>query len=174
MLILAVSYLPIISYNYSIEKYRDIIIGVITIISFLFNVFLSKAQTKYLIISNTFREFYDCQVLEIEENSLLVDHSIIRQYIHFSKKKQDKPKYKVWYEEIFSDDDANNTLCCQMDNVIYTYYVYKSYKKLLLIIPVVLGLLLLISLFCFGTLFFFLLFFTFFNFFKVYTKSFPK
>ena len=86
---------------------------------------------QYMGVSNTYREEYDVKVFGLKRNEYLYDYSCLNNY----QEKADKiikndDKYEYWYEEIFCNDNHyNNVVCCQMDNVIYTYHVYTDTRK---------------------------------------------
>ena len=82
-------------------------------------------------ISNTFREEYDVQVFGMSKNNYFYDEQCIKRFLEISNNTiNDSKKYEYWYEEIFSTNHINNVICCQMDNVIYTFHVYKKTKKI--------------------------------------------
>lgn len=127
VLILFVSYLPMFSRYNVVNDYRDYYAGALAICSFVAVFIIENNINKYLQISNSFREEYDIQVLGIKRNSFLYDEGIIEQYKNYADcYTRDSAKYEYWYEEIFSNHHPNNVICCQMDNIIYTYYVYKK------------------------------------------------
>ncbi len=64
------------------------------------------------------------------KNPYIYDDKTLEKYSKIADKTiDDSKKYEYWYEEIFCSDNRKNTICCQMDNVIYTYYVYRDTKK---------------------------------------------
>ena len=127
---LAISYLPFLPHYAIINDARDIIIGVLSIISFLIIHFLAKREIDdNLEISNALREKYDCLVLRIPENLFAYSIKDITPYLSKAEFIKDYYKYEVWYEEIFGDNDAKNAICAQLDNILYTYHVYREYKK---------------------------------------------
>lgn len=126
--------------NDFIGKFKDIIVGAITLVSFIPIYIVNKSIANNVSISNTFREEYDVRVLELPRNEYAYDYSVLDTYKNIKEKeKYIDPKhrfgkkYEYWYEEIFSENLNDNTICCQMDNVIYTYFAYKSYRKVLII-----------------------------------------
>lgn len=119
-----------------IGKFKDIIVGGITLISFIPIFIINRNISKNVTISNTFREEYDVRVLEMNRNEFAYDYSVLEKYKdikqkerYINKKHNFGKKYEYWYDEIFSEDLIKNTICCQMDNIIYTYFVYKAYRK---------------------------------------------
>ena len=54
------------------------------------------------------------------------DYKEIDKYLPQARYVKDKNKYEAWYSEVFCEDNERNTLCCQMDNVIYTCHLYKD------------------------------------------------
>ena len=126
--------------NNVINTYKDIIVGAITVVSFIPIFFINRSISNNVMISNTFREEYDVRVLEMSRNDYAYDYSVLEKYkdikkkeIYVNPKNNFGKKYEYWYEEIFSDNLINNTICCQMDNIIYTYFAYKSYTKVLIV-----------------------------------------
>lgn len=130
VIILFVSYIPFISDISFINEYRDYCTGILTIVLFFICFFIDRKIDENLEISNTFREEYDVRVFGIEKNQYIYDYSCIEKYKPLAQKiTNSSPKYEYWYEEIFCDNHLNNVICCQMDNVIYTYHVYKKTEK---------------------------------------------
>ena len=131
VILLVASYLPFISRITVLDMYRDYYIGVISIVLFFVTDLIDDKMQEYLEISNTFREQYDVNVFGIEQNKYIYDNALIAQYLPLADTSvHDSKKYEYWYEEIFCEEPLGNILCCQMDNIIYTYYVYRSTKKL--------------------------------------------
>lgn len=121
-----------------LESAIDLIVGVLAILVFIVDMGLQNAIDDRLKKSNFLREEYDCRVLGIDRNPYFYHFSETEteEFLEKAKFVQDDPKYEVWYREIFSEDDFSNAICCMLDNVIYTFYVYrenmKSKKKILL------------------------------------------
>lgn len=169
--ILAITYLPSLSRVGWIASGRDYLVGAVSIALFiLIHYGIEKAINDNLFISNAFREKYDCSVFGIEENPFAYPLENMDQYMSKARFVNDYYKYEVWYGEIFCDSNARNVICCQMDNIIYTYYVYQDYKKLLLFVPA--GILLVsLATLLFGFEVFLLVFVSLFNIFQVYVES---
>lgn len=111
-------------------RYRDYIINAISILAFiLIHYCLEKVIGHNLSISNAFREKYDCNVLGLNTNIFSYSLKSENTYLEKSRLRKNIEKYEVWYGEVFCDQNSRNVLCCQMDNIIYTYCVYKHYKK---------------------------------------------
>ena len=137
---------------------RDYIVGIITIISMLVGYYIQFRISKYLEVSNMLREQYDCMLYDLERNPLSYDYSVVDEALDLLddseeykietiskdaiKLKRDwetytteRPtKYEAWYGEVFSSDRRLNVLCSQMDNIIYTYYLYKYLLIFLIVI----------------------------------------
>ncbi|MBQ9312383.1 MAG: LicD family protein [Bacteroidales bacterium] len=136
-IILAFTYLPFISSIEFIGGNRDMLIGIISVSSFIIiHLVCEKKITNNLIISNALREKYDCNVLEIPENPFAYHINDMNKHIEKCKYVKYYYKYEVWYKEIFCDNHGTNVLCSQLDNVIYTYYVYRAYKLHIILISI--------------------------------------
>lgn len=133
ILLLIVSYLPILSAYGFVNDYRDYYTGIVTIIMFFVVRSLNSRIQRYLYISNVFREEYDVRVCHMNRNQYIYDYEVLERYKYVADKVADNSKYDYWYEEIFCLDNNKNVICCQMDNVIYTYYAYNTAKKLYLL-----------------------------------------
>lgn len=128
-MIVALTYLPFFSSIAFIDNERDIIVGFISIVSFFVIHFIFEdKKNENLEISNAIREEYDCNVLEIPHNLFAYTIGDIETYKSKCKFVKDSYKYEIWYEEIFCDSQAKNTICSQLDNITYTYHVYKEFK----------------------------------------------
>lgn len=131
ILILFVSYLPSLSRYSFVNEYRDYYSGFLAICSFVAIFIFDNMIDKHLQISNAFREEYDVQVFELRRNPCFYDEKIIEKYKDYANSfVGDSTKYEYWYEEIFSEYHPNNVICCQMDNIIYTYHVYKRTQRI--------------------------------------------
>ncbi|MDD3413322.1 MAG: S-4TM family putative pore-forming effector [Lachnospiraceae bacterium] len=149
-LVLALSYLVYIPDLYCdfVDSNRDIITGFLTILCAGVNYVLSKSINSYTYKSNVLREEYDNNVFELARNEFVYNYSICekdaksKEYSYYKDalKQSNFNKYEVWYEEIFCDKMANNIMCCQMDNIIYTYHVYVEHKKMEKVNLTILGL----------------------------------
>ena len=128
-IILALTYLPFLSSIKIIDDKRDILIGVISIVSFLIIHFVCKERKeKYFEISNAIREVYDCNTFKLPRNPFAYGNKNLSEYIDKCKYVNDYYKYEIWYKEIFCDSHPRNVLIAQMDNMVYTYEVYKNFK----------------------------------------------
>lgn len=127
--VVALSYFPFISSFSFIDDRRDILVGVISIITFIIIHYVceNKKQANFE-ISNALREKYDCEVFGIPENPFSYQLGDLKPYIEKSRYVNDFYKYEVWYMEIFCDNHARNIIISQLDNITYTYHVYKAYK----------------------------------------------
>lgn len=120
-----------------VDKWLDMVVGVVAIVSFIIDCFLVAAIDKNLVISNHFREQYDVEVLDIKPNIFLSKNISIAEHLPYANNVADSDKYYVWYREIFSKNDFYNVICVIMDNIIYTYHVYNANRKRLLRIVIV-------------------------------------
>ena len=140
IIVALLTYVPSLYLNFGfIENKRDYIIGIASIIFLLISKILDNKNKDDLEISNTLREYYDCEVFELERNPYLCDFTLLfddkgkwkKEIINAWESRADIPsgKYEVWYGEIFCNNRRKNILAFQMDNVMYTYYIYKEYLK---------------------------------------------
>ena len=110
-----------------LSTYYDIIIALITILLFFVKIAFDKYIDKKKEISNMIREEYDLNILSLKRNIFAYeDYKEIDKYLPQARYVKDKNKYEAWYSEVFCEDNERNTLCCQMDNVIYTCHLYKD------------------------------------------------
>ncbi len=126
-LIVALLNLPLIRNNTPwSDTTKDVTIGIITIFTIGVTCFLDYLIDKNTSISNAIREYYDWSVLGFKGNCFAYDFSQIER--NFNKLKQSKcrQKHEVWYSEIFSNKKYNDIICCQLDNLLYSSYCYKS------------------------------------------------
>lgn len=171
-IMLIITYIPYIAKISWIENGRDYIIGLISIIVFIFVQFkIKNVIDKNLYISNAFREKYDCNVFEIAENPFEYTLDNYSQYMEKAKKVRDYDLYEVWYGEIFCDKKGRNIICCQMDNIIYTYFIYRAYRKFSILIPVLLFILTSLFFMFYGKNVGFLVFISIFNILQMYIES---
>lgn len=171
-IMLIITYIPYIAKISWIENRRDYIIGLISIIVFIFVQFkIKNVIDKNLYISNAFREKYDCTVFEIAENPFEYTLDNYSQYMEKAKKVRDYDLYEVWYGEIFCDKKGRNIICCQMDNIIYTYFIYRAYRKFSILIPVLLFILTSLFFMFYGKNVGFLVFISIFNILQMYIES---
>ena len=146
-IIVALTYLPFIPYYKFIDEERDILVGAISIFSFIVIQFLCKKKIEdNMDISNAIREIYDCKVFGIPENPFLSEKLDLSLYIRKALTKNYYYKYRIWYEEMFCKTHTRNVICSQLDNIVYTYHVYREFKIYIYVIFAVLLLSSLISL----------------------------
>lgn len=128
-IVVALSYLPFISSFSFVDDKRDFLVGIISILTFLIIHYVceDKKQVNFE-ISNALREKYDCDVFGIPANPFTNQFDDLSLYIEKSRYVKDFYKYEVWYMEIFCDNHARNIIISQLDNITYTYHVYKAYK----------------------------------------------
>lgn len=129
-ILLVVSYFSWLPYYDWVDENRDYIINTITIASFvLIHFAVDRFIDNYLDVSNAYREMYDVRVLGIEKNPFAYAVNSDKDYLDKARLYPYSSKYETWYGEIFDDSNSRNIICAQLDNVIYTYYVYKHYRK---------------------------------------------
>lgn len=114
-----------------VNDYLEYIIGFVTITVFFISLVMDKVISERKEISNMLREEYDVRVFGLKKNMFAYNskEKDIDKYLRKAKYVKDYYKYEVWYGEVFCDDRNKNILCCQMDNIIYTYYVYGDMYK---------------------------------------------
>lgn len=126
----AISYLPIPVFIDYFDSMRDVFIGIAALVLFLVCIPISRRSDEYRAVSNKFREWYDVKVLRIPRNPFILSEQLSEEEERMREEGarcyRDHQKYEAWYEEVFSDNHYANVICCQMDNAIYTYYVYKD------------------------------------------------
>ena len=134
VLVLFPPVLLVLSYFFrsgTVDNIRDLVIGILSIALYIVIQFpVERAIEKNLVKSNALREKYDCLVFGLEPNLFAypdADGEKISDAARKAKVK-DESKYEVWYGEIFCKDRRRNVLCCQLDNVVYTYCVYSKVK----------------------------------------------
>lgn len=128
--LLVVSYFSWLPYYDWLDENRDYIINTITIASFIVIHFvLDRFIGDFLDISNAYREKYDVKVFGLEENPFAYAMNGDEDYTDKARLYPSAPKYETWYGEIFDDNNSRNIICAQLDNIIYTYYVYRHYRK---------------------------------------------
>lgn len=129
-ILLVVSYFSWLPYYDWVDENRDYIINTITIASFIVIHFvLDRLIDDCLDISNAYREKYDVKVFGIEENPFAYAMNGTEDHSDKARLYPNVPKYETWYGEIFDENNSHNVLCAQLDNIIYTYCVYKYYRK---------------------------------------------
>lgn len=129
-ILMVMSYFSWLPYFDWVNENRDYVINTITIVSFvLIHFILDRFIGNYLNISNAYREKYDVKVFGIDENPFAYAMNGDGDYTDKARFYPNVSKYEVWYGEIFDDDNNRNIICSQLDNIIYTYYVYKHYRK---------------------------------------------
>lgn len=129
-ILLVVSYFSGLPYYDWIDENRDYIINTITILTFIVIHFvIDRFIGNYLDISNAYREKYDVNVFGLDENPFAYAMNGTEDYTDKARLYPNVSKFETWYGEIFDDDNSRNVICAQLDNIIYTYYVYKHYRK---------------------------------------------
>lgn len=136
--LLALSYIPFVQsgLGYS-DSFRDIATGVLTLLVIAVSFVLDRFIDQCTDISNTLREYYDWKVLNIKGTCFTHDFSQIDNWLSKASKVPYRDKYEVWYAEVFSSDKNSNIFCCQLDNILYAVYSYKTTEyiyRLLLIL----------------------------------------
>lgn len=129
-ILLVVSYFSLLPYYDWVDENRDYIINTITIASFIVIHFvLDRLIDDCLDISNAYREKYDVKVFGIDENPFAYAMNGTEDHSDKARLYPNVPKYETWYGEIFDENNSRNVICAQLDNIIYTYCVYKYYRK---------------------------------------------
>lgn len=128
------SYLPIPALIDFFDKSRDVIVGVAALIFFIACIPIERVSDKYRSVSNEFRERYDINVLDLPLNPFLFSAELPEgkkeaMLKEGARRYRDHQKYEAWYEEVFSTNPKANVICCQMDNALYTYYVYTDTER---------------------------------------------
>ena len=128
---IALSYVPFIQLwlGYS-DSFRDISIGIITLLVIAVSYLLDHCIDKCTGISNALREYYDWKVLGIKGTCFVHDFSQVDQWLCKAAKAPYTDKYEIWYSEVFSSDRNSNVFCCQLDNILYAVYSYKTTEYL--------------------------------------------
>lgn len=131
---LALSYISIFDNHGFVSDYRDLWIGILTLVVYAALFIIDRQIDNNLKDSNAYREAYDCKVFEMQQNCFSEsitthDNSKVTDK-EASEKVQDMDKYEVWYGEVFCNNNGSNVICSQMDNILYTYYAYKDMKKI--------------------------------------------
>lgn len=163
LLVVFITYLPVIitfvSYLLKridwIDNYRDIYTGVFSALVFVIVTLINRKIDDYLHTSNNYRETYDCIVFDLEPNILTKNEMVDQkecddkaESIYTSRSHLNK--YEMWYGEIFCDKNSRDVICSQMDNVIYTYFIYKEYLIWAILTPLAIILLSFIASFIFA------------------------
>ena len=124
-----------------VDDYRDLYIGILTFVMFIIVHFvLKRIIDNHLTISNAYREEYDCRVFDIKANPFahkIDNHNYSKEADKIIVSRKDMDKFEVWYHEVHCSSNNSNILISQLDNIIYTYYIYKSYRWLLTFVRIV-------------------------------------
>ncbi|MGB4985188.1 MAG: S-4TM family putative pore-forming effector [Erysipelotrichaceae bacterium] len=133
----------------------DIFVGCITIVAWFLSIKCKVVVNKYLDISNCFREKYDEEVLGIEKEPYLFtfDDNYLKKLgdkVLNRKCVKDNLKYDSWYGERFIGDSVKNSeiknkMLCQIDNLIYSKYIYIDHNRLFTIILIIIVILFFIN-----------------------------
>lgn len=123
----ALSYIPLaqLRLGYS-DSFRDVATGILTLLVITVSYILDYYIDRYTDISNTLREYYDWKVLGFKGTCFVHDFSQIDKWLAKASRQPYLDKYEVWYSEIFSSDRNSNIFCCQLDNILYAVYSYKT------------------------------------------------
>lgn len=137
-IILVVSYI-VASCAKWIDESRDFIVGGFSILTFLLSYFIIEKGISYnLDKSNRYREEYDLNVFGLTANPFATERIPESDPLSEAKRVKLAPKYETWYGEVFCNNKGRNIICCQLDNVIYTYHVYRACRVLIsVILPLV-------------------------------------
>lgn len=88
--------------------------------------FLTEKVRLYKLISNDFREMYDCRVFSLPFNNYVASERSEQEISLHAKDWKDSELYQVWYGENFSSNHNRNVLVCQADNISYAAFLYKK------------------------------------------------
>lgn len=129
--LLTLSYVPFIQANLGFsDSFRDIGSGVATLLIIGITLILNSYIDRYTGISNMLREYYDWKVFGITGKCFVYDFSNIGSYLKNAVKVPYADKYEYWYSEIFSENQNNNIICCQLDNILYAVFAYKTTERI--------------------------------------------
>lgn len=92
---------------------------------------ISYKINKYKLDSNILRQLYDCKVFKIRGNKFIIPTCLRKELEDISVNETDKEKYGKWYGEEFIGKKEYDILICQVDNLLYTTYLYQKLKKIL-------------------------------------------
>ncbi|MCM3667334.1 S-4TM family putative pore-forming effector [Mesobacillus subterraneus] len=84
------------------------------------------------VISNDFREMYDCNVFSLPFNKYIASEREEPEIAYHANGWKVSGLYQVWYGETFSGNHNRNVLVCQADNISYAAFLYKKLNKLLI------------------------------------------
>ena len=118
------------------------VVGLISICCYFLVVRIQMAIDAWLGASNSFREEYDVRVFEMEPNVFFHDKTNLDEYNHCSRYMPHVSKYEMWYGEVACENHFANVICAQLDNIIYTYFIYRKTKQVWTILLTVLSCLL--------------------------------
>ncbi|MBR5544326.1 MAG: LicD family protein [Clostridia bacterium] len=129
--LLALSYIPCVQTKLGFsDSFRDILAGLFTLLIIVMSLIFDHFIDKYVNISNMLREYYDWNVLGIEGKCFIYDFSQVNKYLKKATKIPYQEKYEVWYSEVFSHNNNNNVICCQLDNILYAAFAYKTTERI--------------------------------------------
>ncbi|MBT2692583.1 S-4TM family putative pore-forming effector [Bacillus sp. ISL-55] len=94
--------------------------------------FLSEKVRLYKLISNDFREMYDCRVFSLPFNNYIAYERQEQEIAHHARNWRESELYQVWYGERFSSNHNRNVLVCQADNISYAAFLYRKLNNLLI------------------------------------------
>ncbi len=121
-----------------VKGYDELIVAALTTVVGFSVYFINHIIHKNTDISNHFRALYDHKVLGTKYNPHMFNKQDILN-LEKPRKLKNSAKYEVWYSEVFSDNHNANVFCCQMDNLLYAKYAYKTAKMFYFILLSVLS-----------------------------------
>lgn len=90
---------------------------------------LSSKINNYKLESNILRQAYDCRIFEIRGNKFIIPEETKKTLEDITIDGKDRIRYEKWYGEDFTNNKYYDILICQVDNLLYTMYVYSKLKK---------------------------------------------
>lgn len=122
--------------NYKLEIFnKTMALGVDelgVIISLIISSIISRLTSRinyYKMESNVLRQAYDCKIFEIRGNKFIIPESTKKTLENIIIDEKDKKRYGCWYGNEFTVNKYYNILICQVDNLLYTMYLYSRLKK---------------------------------------------
>jgi hypothetical protein len=95
---------------------------------------LSSKINNYKLDSNILRQAYDCRVFKIRGNKFIIPEKTKIVLENTVIDKNDKKRYENWYDGEMTNNWCCDVLICQIDNLLYTMYLYSRLKKIMDII----------------------------------------
>lgn len=100
---------------------------------------LSSKIAHYKFESNILRQNYDCRVFQIRGNKFIIPDKTKSTLEKIKIDEKDRKRYQDWYGDRFINNKDYDVLICQVDNLLYTMYLYSRFKKTMKTIIFLLG-----------------------------------